>query len=90
VLAQTGLTFDLSTSSGKLMRTIMALADRGYIIGLNLALEERYDTPRETRSGPMLMAELLARNVDVLVTLELLKEAVPKMRRVAVRGTEII
>jgi len=43
------------------------LADRGYILGRNLVLEERYAQGRPERA-PALLAELLALGVDVLVT----------------------
>ena len=43
------------------------LADRGYEIGRNLILEERYAKGNWERI-PALIAELLALNVDVLVT----------------------
>ena len=43
------------------------LADRGYEIGKNLALEERY-ADGDSEKIPELISELLARKVDVLVT----------------------
>lgn len=43
------------------------LADRGYIIGRNLVLEERY-ADGDAERVPALIAELLALNVDVLAT----------------------
>src|ERR1700675_2611848 len=43
------------------------LTDRGYIVGRNLVLEERYAEGKAERV-PELIAELLALNVDVLVT----------------------
>src|ERR1700736_1250524 len=43
------------------------LTDRGYIVGRNLRLEERYAEGKAERV-PALIAELLALNVDVLVT----------------------
>jgi putative tryptophan/tyrosine transport system substrate-binding protein len=43
------------------------LADRGYEVGRNLALEERY-AEGDTEKVPTLIAELLALKVDVLVT----------------------
>lgn len=43
------------------------LADRGYVIGRNLILEERYADGNADRVAA-LIAELLALNIDVLVT----------------------
>jgi putative ABC transport system substrate-binding protein len=43
------------------------LADRGYVLGRNLLLDERYAEGDQERI-PTLIAELLALNVDVLVT----------------------
>lgn len=43
------------------------LADRGYIVGRNLLLEERYAEGKAERV-PELIAEILALSVDVLVT----------------------
>ena len=43
------------------------LTDRGYVIGGNLVLEERYAEGNPERI-PALIAELLALNIDVLVT----------------------
>jgi putative ABC transport system substrate-binding protein len=43
------------------------LADRGYVVGRNLVLEERYADGKPERV-PALIAELLTLNVDVLVT----------------------
>jgi putative ABC transport system substrate-binding protein len=43
------------------------LTDKGYIVGRNLVLEERYAEGKAERV-PELIAELLALNVDVLVT----------------------
>jgi len=43
------------------------LADRGYVVGRNLAFEERYAEGTADRV-PALIAELLALNIDVLVT----------------------
>src|ERR1700688_1041051 len=43
------------------------LTDRGYIVGRNLVIEERYAEGKAERV-PELIAELLALNVDVLVT----------------------
>jgi putative tryptophan/tyrosine transport system substrate-binding protein len=46
---------------------LLGLADRGYAVGRNLLIEERYtDGHPERLSGDF--AELLARNVDVLIT----------------------
>jgi putative ABC transport system substrate-binding protein len=43
------------------------LADLGYVVGRNLVLEERYANGNP-KSVPALIAELLALNIDVLVT----------------------
>jgi putative tryptophan/tyrosine transport system substrate-binding protein len=43
------------------------LSDRGYVLGRNLALEERYADGNPDRV-PVLIAELLALRIDVLVT----------------------
>lgn len=43
------------------------LAERGYIVGRNLALEERYAEGNAERV-PVLISELLALKIDVLVT----------------------
>jgi ABC-type uncharacterized transport system substrate-binding protein len=43
------------------------LADRGYIVGRNLILEERY-ADGDAERVPALFAELLALNVDVIAT----------------------
>src|SRR6201997_3691640 len=43
------------------------LTDRGYEIGRNLILEERYADGKSDRI-PALISELLALNVDVLIT----------------------
>jgi putative ABC transport system substrate-binding protein len=43
------------------------LADLGYVVGRNLVLEERYANGNPERV-PVLIAELLALNVDVLLT----------------------
>jgi len=48
-------------------RLRQGLADRGYELGRNLALEERY-AQGDSEKVPLLIAELLALKVDVLVT----------------------
>jgi hypothetical protein len=65
VLAQTGLTFDLSTSSGKLMRTILAsLSSSAILFGSASSLGSR--PPRREASGSdasMGRYRLIARNL---------------------------